>query len=358
MPRLLDARATARAFGYCVGAMQRTRASLALLTLGSVLAALHASAGEPAPVRVSGAGKASQAERLLSFASSSGRPAACVGQGSSQGTLWARARFPESSRLCAALLLGSARLTTEPKAARELGLEAVRIAGDRPEPWVLLGRAQLLLGEAGEAATAFERALQLDARALDPPTVLLSAARADVRIGKTTRALQRYRALASRVSLLSDQREQQRALIEAAVVAQVVSKDNYAEARAYAAEARRAGALFFVDFARASMALALDRMGKSAEARAIAAEAGGPRTLSWLIEGEAEPKGRVGENRPVLPPGEELALVAILAEPVDRELARAAWSDYVERAEAAPQSSPWPAHLLQHAKKRLSELGG
>jgi tetratricopeptide (TPR) repeat protein len=356
---LLDARATARALLYSGAAMQRTRAYLAALTLGSALATEQVSAVEPTPVRgASGTGEASRAERLLSYASSSGRPAPCVGQGSAQASLWARARFPESSRLCAALLLGSARLTSEPKAARELGLEAVRIAGDRPEPWVLLGRSQQLLGEPAEAAAAFERALQLDARALDAPSVLLSAARADVRLGKSARALDRYRPLASRVSLLSDQREQQRALIEAAVVSQVVSKDNYAEARAYAAEARRAGALFFVDFARASMALALDRMGKSTEARAIAAEAGGPRTLSWLIDSEAEPKGRVGENRPVLPLGEEHALVAILAEPVDRELARAAWSEYVEQAEAAPESSPWPAHLLAHAKKRLRELGG
>ncbi len=303
------------------------------------------------PVRAQGTN-----DRLVSYAAASTPATPCVRGGVRGAALWDKARYPEARRLCGLLLLGNARLRDEPEMARDLGLEAAELAPDRAEPWVLVARAQVLLGEPSLASTSFERALRLDAAALDAPNVLLAAARAEVQRGNSTRALEHYRRLAPRVSLLSDGRERQKALIEASLVAQVVSPESYPEARAYAVEARRSGALFFTEFSRAVLALALDRAGRSGEARALAAEAEGPWALRWLIEGEPEPRGRATELRPVLPPGEQEALVAILAEPVDRELARDAWSSYLERAKSA--ATPYPPHLVEHAARRLRELGG
>ncbi len=295
------------------------------------------------------------AERLVTFAAASARPAPCVKGTTRDTALWQKARFPESSRLCALLLLGSAHLFGDDGRARALAEEASRMAPERAEPLVLLARAELLLGDSKQAAEHFARALVLDGRALDAPLVLLAAARADVLVGDAPGGLESYRKLVSRVPLLSDQRERQKALIEASILSQFVSKESYAEARAYAAEARREGALFFADQARAAMALALDRMGRSAEARAIAAETAGPRALAWLFESEPAPRGRADEVRPVLPPGEDLAMVAILAQSVDRELAKESWTEYIEQAEAR---SSFPPHLLEHAKRRLRDLGG
>lgn len=292
---------------------------------------------------------------LATYAAASARPPLCAQSGAGKAALWQKARFPQAAQLCSLLLLGSARLSGDPDAAREAALAAAKVAPERAEPFVLLGRAELLSGQPKRATEAFERGIALDARALDAPSALLAAARADVLVGADSRALERYRRLVSRVSLLSEQSQRQRALLEASIVAQRVPKADYAEARAYAAEARREGALFFVDLARAAMALALDRMGQGAEARVIAAESSGPRALAWLFSSEPAPRGRADEVRPLLPPGEEHALLAILAEPVDRELSRDEWQAYLEHEK---ESGNVPEHLVLHAERRLRELGG
>ncbi len=214
-------------------------------------------------------------------------------------------------------------------------------------------RALLALGKPKAAREKFEAALSRAAAALQSPASLHALARARVLTNEVGGALSTYRKLVPRAHLISSTREREKLLIEAALVAQVASPTGAAEARAYATEARRGGPVLLADFARGALALALDRSGHLAEARAVAREAEGPWALIWLLERVPKPRGRVDELRPVLPAGEEFALVATLAEPFDREIARDAWEEYIEAL-----GEEGPRHLLEHARGKLSMLGG
>jgi hypothetical protein len=246
------------------------------------------------------------------------------------------------------LLRASARLAEDPAGARALAEQAARATPASAAPQVLLARACLALGDVDAATGHLAAAQRADADALRAPLELLAGARIGVHGKKYPEALALYRRLVPRLALLADERERQRALLEAAVVAQWVSPDHLAEARAYAQEARRAGGPYAAELARGVLALALSRQGREAEAREVAREVGGPWLVSWLFEREPRPLGRPGELTPVLPAAEREALLAILAEPADGELARQTWAAYVRAA----RESGAPAHLVEHARQR------
>lgn len=288
-------------------------------------------------------------ERLTVVAAGSARPLTCA----RSGRVWQRVGRPRAARACDLLLQGSARLAGDPRAALALAEEASELVPDRAAPRVLVARARLALGDFAEAARGFAAAEELDAGALRAPMDLLAAARAAASTGDFSTALRRYRRLVPRASLLADDAERQRALLEAALVAQAVSPELLGEARAYAAEVRRQGSLYYADLARAVLALALDREGRFPEAVAVAAELDGVGLLEWLFERDASPRGRPGEVVPVWPDVERDALVAVVAEPIDPSLAAQAWEEYLRRATRARA----PRHLLDHARRRLAERG-
>lgn len=288
----------------------------------------------------------SPGEPLTVLAASSPRPTVCA----RAAELWRRVQRPALVGMCDLLLYGGVRLAEDAQAARSFAEQAQRLAPERAEPWVLLGRAELELGAFDEAERAFRRAEALSKQALGTPVELLSAARAAVHERQYASALERYRRLIPRVRLLTDRREQQRALLEAAMVAQLVSPPKLAEARAYASEARRQGELYYAELSRAVLALALDRQGHREEARAVAQEVGGPWAIDWLFQSEAKPRGRRGEIVPVWPLLERTALLAVLAQPVDAELARQSWEEYLEGA-----GEGVPPHLVEHARARAEK---
>lgn len=281
------------------------------------------------------------------IAASSSRPGDCA----EAPSLWRRAVRSRGTAFCDLLLLAGARLGEAPVKAQAAAEQAARVAPARPEPWVLMGRALVLLGDFELAAQRFAEAEKRDSRALASPVDLLAAARADARTHAYASALARYRRLIPRARFLADHRERQRALLEAALVAQLVSPELSAEARAYATEVRRQDEIFYGDLSRAVLALVLDREGRHDEARSLARETDGPWLLSWLLSRESDPRGRRGELTPVWPPAEREALLAVLTEPVDEELGREAWRDYLRAA-----GRDAPAHVIDHARRRSGGL--
>src|SRR5262249_55143985 len=97
------------------------------------------------------------------------------------------------------------------------------------------------------------------------------------------------------------------------------------------------------DAVQAALALALDRSGRAAEAAGVAAESSGP----WALEAERDrmAKGpRTGV--PTLPKPELDAMIAILAEKHDRDLALERWGSYLAAPEGA--KGPFAAHATAH----------
>lgn len=282
-------------------------------------------------------------EPMTVIARSSSRPADCA----QAPSLWRRATGSGAAPFCDLLLAASARLEGAPPRAQELAQRAARLEPTRPEPWALIGRALVLQGRFAEAAQHFAEAEQRHGRALASPIDLLAAARAEARTGAYASALERYRGLIPRIQFLAEHRQRQRALLEAALIAQLVSPGLSAEARAYATEVRREDALVYGDLSRAVLALILDREGRHEEARALAREVDGPWTLAWLSSKEPDPRGRSGELTPVWPLAEREALRAVLLEPMDETLAQEAWSDYF-----GALGRDAPNHVVEHARRR------
>lgn len=317
------------------------RARLAWTVLGAAASATL-SVGSPASAEPVG-------QRLTVVAAGSARPLSCA----PGGRVWQRVAQPDAALACDLLLHASVRLSSDPRAALALAKKARALVPDQSAPRVLVARALLALGDFEAAARRFTAAEELDAGALRAPVELLAAARAAALTGAFPTALQRYRRLVPRASLLASEGERQRALLEAAVVAQAVSPELLGEARAYAVEVRRQGSLYYADLARAVLALALDREGRLPEAVAVAAELGGAGLLEWLFERDTNPRGLAGELAPIWPAVERDALVAVLAEPIDEELAAQAWGEYLRHATRVEA----PRHLLDHARRRLVERG-
>lgn len=288
-------------------------------------------------------------ERLSVVAAASARPPSCA----REGHIWHRVRAPRVARACDLQLRASARLGEDPRAARALAEEAAQLVPGHAAPVVLGARALLALGDFEGAARRFASAEKMDPAAMRTPLELLAGARAAAQTGAHGAALERYRRLVPRARMLADGRERQRALLEAAVAAQVASPELLGEARAYAVEVRREGSLYYADLARAVLALALDREGRHLEAVALAGELDGPWLLEWLFQRDPAPRGQSGELVPVWPPAEREALVALLTEPVDAELAAKAWAEYLRQATRANA----PRHLLDHARRRLTDHG-
>jgi hypothetical protein len=299
---------------------------------------------------------------LAAAASSSTRPAACRAHaGQSDLTLWTRTRPPELVLSCRLLARGLARLPTEPAQALALAAEVGRVADNERAAKLLAGRAYYRLGRVAEAWAALAPFADQKALPLDDAASLVDLARTALAAGDAGAALRSYRLLVPRAALLGSRQLERTVLIEAASLALAGGPGGLDEALGYLDAARAIPLAGDRDIVLGFTALALDRAGQGAQARAAAREADGP----WDLEAELSPaeRSRVAEmalapsgeltpppavltpSRIMLVDGELHAAIALLALGRDEELRRVhlraflasgaghgPWAEYGKRA--------------------------
>jgi hypothetical protein len=289
---------------------------------------------------------------LSAIARASGRPEECGG--AARLTRWDRARTPGLTAYCDALTLGYAALSNSLDAAVRAAERADAALPGHAAPHVLAGRAEVRRAAWPKAWDEFSRARALSEKSLEAPAALRDYAVAAVRTGHGAEALVAYRMLVPRAELLGDAREESAVLIEAAAIVTAQGKSALSESLGYLGEARRrTKEPGMRDVVLAELALTLFRADRKSEADGIANESSGP---AWL---EAE-RTRIAQGKqttlPLLPAGELDAMIAVLAERTDRDLAIERWQSYL--ASEAGKSSPFSAmararrDALSHGERR------
>ena len=275
---------------------------------------------------------------LAGAAAASPRPAECrLGTPRTASELWSRARVPELGRFCDALARGYARLARSPRDALAQADKAERALPGRVATWVLRGRAQFALGNAAQAWPDLARAWKTSPRSLDAPGALHDLGRAALATGHYAEALAPYRALVPRAALLDSETVRQRIYVEAAVHAMWAGPAGLNEALGYVSEARGAvGTPGFETLVLAAQALILDRQGRKNEAEGVLREVRGAFDVAALAR---------GVHAPHLPPGELLALSAIVVGRKEPGRAAAEWRELAAKHAA----SPWVAHARAKA---------
>jgi len=305
---------------------------------------------------------------LSAAAAASARPDACRDRGGeSSSTLWSRARVPEVARSCRALARGMARLEGQPAEARTLADAAASVPANALAARLLRGRALFRLGRTDEAWAALEPFATPNQAPLDDAAALFDVARSALAAGVLDAAARGYALLVPRASLLASRRDERAALIEAAGVALARGPGSIDEALGYLDAARAIPLAGEHDLLLGMTALAFDRAGRTAQARAAAREAAGP----WDLESELTPaeRARVAETalsqtgeltpspaklkraRLMLPDGELHAVIALLAAGRDEALRRAHLRAFL--ASTAGQG-PW----AEHARRALGARSG
>jgi tetratricopeptide (TPR) repeat protein len=286
--------------------------------LGSL--AIVAALGGPVPVD------------LVAAAAATNRPVECrpVRRDRAEGriSVWDDARAPALRRYCQLLGRAQARLDSAPDDAAAAAAEAQKLLPGRAAPIVVLARAAMRGGDTGEALQLFEQALGLDAQSVEHPGALHDLGIARMKSGKLREALDTYRLLVPRVSLLPTREERARVLLEAAHVSMALAAEGEQggslldEALAYLREASRdPHQPLRVDVAL-SLVLALDRAGRREQADAVLAEQAG--AAAWE-ENAGTPS--------YLPKADEVVLLRALAlERTDAAAAAAAYQRYLESA--------------------------
>jgi hypothetical protein len=243
---------------------------------------------------------------LSTAAEASPRPLECRASANGEGGVWLRLRGADAQHYCELLGRGYARLTQTPQEALSAAQAAERLAGTLPAVRVLIGRAQLRLGQAGIAYEQCALAEASDVRAFADPKALHDYARAASLAQKSVEALRLYRMLVSRAALLDDPRERSACQIEAAahVIALVPSGTD--EALGYLTQAGR-------------QSLGLSPWINAL--RLLAARRGGPVDqrgpgIAWPSAASLGPVPVLGfsDELPLLPAGQWEALRAMLSE--------------------------------------------
>jgi tetratricopeptide (TPR) repeat protein len=290
---------------------------------------------------------------LVSFAAASPRPPECgAPAGRGAASVWNRAREPKLRTYCDALARGYASLRRSPADALAAAARASAALPGRAAPAVLEARALVRQGRHAEAWKRFEAARAISPRSVDSPHALHDFAIAALSTGKLDEARAAYRVLAPRADLLGAELLRQRVYVEAAAAMMTAGSESLGEAIGYLAEARRRSTQpGFSPVVLGVLALALDRQGRSDEARGVAAEAGGSGSL---VRAEARDRPAPGASgkpaaMPLLPEGELDAIIAILAERSEPELARERWQTFLD---GAASRGPW----ADHARKKLEAL--
>lgn len=234
-------------------------------------------------------------DALIAAAAASGRPPECAPsqrRGLAHGlSVWQLARVPNLQPYCDLVARAHAQLRTSPEAAKKSALKADAKLPGRAAPEVILGRAELGLGNPEAAAKHFARALSIDPRSLEDPRAMHDLAKAQTRTNQPDAALATYRALVTRASLLPDNGQRVEVLLEAAhasmaaaataPVSAAAPREGEAtstreslleEAIACLREARRLPATELASDVLLSLALGLDRAGRSSQADAALVE--------------------------------------------------------------------------------------
>lgn len=295
------------------------------------------------------AGVAAPSSELVVAAASSPRPAECAPAARRASELrshfWERATSPQVRKYCDALARGWARLARAPAEALALAAQAEEALPGKPGSVLLGARALLALGRPQDAHERFQALRGTWPAALEAPAALHDAARAALVTGHAAEAVAAYRALVPRAGLLEGARRRQTAYLEAALAVLADGPAALDEAIGYLGEARRrGGAPGIGPWVAGALALALDRQDRREQAAGVAAEAGGP----WVLE---RARGAAGTRAaPSLPAGELDAVIAVLAERDDRELALRRWQSFLEGPGAQ-------GPFADHARRRLAALG-
>jgi tetratricopeptide (TPR) repeat protein len=302
------------------------------------------------------AARAPEGGELIAFAAASPRPAECAGSVKStalvgsERTLWDRARRPRLSAYCDALARGYSTLARTPADALAAAQRADKALPGRAAARVLQARAEVALGRHAAAWSHFAEARKISRRSIESPGALHDYAIAALKTDHRDEAVRAYRALAPRAGLLGDGLERQRVYLEAAAAVMTLGEAGLNEAIGYLSEARRKGSRpGFGDYILAGLALALDRSGRGEEARGVAAEAGGASHLALVTAEPSAASALAPRMTPVLPAGEVHALVAILAERDEPELARERWQAFLD---GGGTKGVW----ADHARRRLEAL--
>jgi tetratricopeptide (TPR) repeat protein len=216
---------------------------------------------------------------------------------------------------------------------------------------VLAARSEAQLGKYTEAWERFDRARALSPSSVESPGALHDLAVAALRTGHIEQAADAYRVLAPRVELIDDERERVRVLVEGGVLAMRRGPEHLGEAIGYLNEARRAGSpLGLGDYVIAALSLAYARQGRESDAMGVVDESSGP----WRLEAEREREGQAGvSSLPALPAGELDAMIAILSERRDKDLALERLQSYLVSVPSGPFAAWTRARreALLHARK-------
>ena len=293
-----------------------------------------------------------RAHLLRAAAGSSPRPQQCrpdstAAEPGAGHTVWDAAREPRLLRYCHALAKGYARLREDPEQALQAAARAARTEPGQVAPWVLKALALVTLGRAQESFDTFRQVLTKAPDLRLSPEALHGYGRAAAATGHRGEALAAYRRLVPMAGLLTGTGASESVYVEAAVLVMLTTPGELQEAVAYLNEARRQNAVPVLrPYILAALSLALDRQGRTEEARGVAAEArGGTAVMS------VSPEQR--STRVTLPSLESvdlLPMMAMLAASEDRELSQEYFRDFVE---SAPSDHPW----LLHAREKLSAKG-
>ncbi len=194
----------------------------------------------------------------------------------------------------------------------------------RAAPSVLKGRAWLKLGRAEDALAALQEAARRDQGALEDPVAQLTWARANARTRHFDVAAQAFRAVLPRTSSLS-RAERSSALFEAGMSVMTLGPKSVDDAVGMFRQARREAEGAMEVAAYLGLALALERAGQTAGARALLEERlrfDLRASLSEEVVAEALADAGVAY--------EAEALLATALEHKDSLACQAAWKAYVE----------------------------
>jgi tetratricopeptide (TPR) repeat protein len=275
---------------------------------------------------------------------SSGRPPECaVESGGATANVWERAKAPELRRYCDLLASAASKLAgsaTMAEAALTAAREANEALPGHAAPRVFEGRALAVLGKLDDALAALRDGAERDRGSLDDPPALLAWARILARTGHAPEAVEAYRTLLPRSASLSTA-DRAAAAVEAGLVTMAADRAGLDDAVAALREGLREAQDDTLGVAVLALALALDRRGDGAEARALLADhAQGGRPA--IVLDSARGKGLLA-----VAPAERPALEGLALEAIDVPGAREAWGQYLARL-AATASRPWEAHARGH----------
>jgi hypothetical protein len=262
---------------------------------------------------------------------------------------WQRVTDRGAEDYCRLVDRARARLFSAPKEAAELSEAAQKVRSPAVAARLLHAHAELLLGRAQEAHREFTQVVPdlaaPEVAAYLTPSAVAAGARAALRSGAFASALARYRWVLLRLNDFQDPHEEARLLIEAATAVTYAHKDGGREARAYLSTADTKNAPLLRPLIQAARALSLLREGERERAQREASQFESSWAVVWMFEGE-NPVGAPGETIPVLPPGEQFALFAAVADSVEPEATEEHFRQFLE--EAGPEL---PEHLKRMASK-------